>query len=386
MNTNTDLPTSEKEAIAKVFFEHHTWEIVQCRVCADEGCKLVENCDGIISVNYTTGQLSVTKAGGIQHKNTIHKYLKKIAEGENKHDVIQEMRSDERVDVDPEILDSYPFNREYRKEYKLTVRATDSGVIATRNDRFKNTDTALFAESTVVVILNDVNEAPVVHPATFFIDEHNTDGGNNPSFVGKIIAYDPDNVDNDRSIRDTGSDNIKNGRYQSLAYNITEGNINSVFIIDESSGIISVRPNATLDYESLPNYKLTVEARDDYVDPETGEVLCLRTLQIIFVNVNDINEKPIVLDQQKFIYENSPVGTQVFNAQTLYPNIGGPALQSWEQVDSVSTLIKKIDWTNANVASTDHERTSWHFSRGTQQENEYFVNDANNSFFIVIIH
>lgn len=130
----------------------------------------------------------------------------------------------------------------------LTIRATDSGVPSLSLDQ-------LFR-----IRVLDVNEfAPALRPTTFQIPE------NSPglSLVGSIQAPDRDNADQ--------------VRYRFV------GTPPELFALDASTGRISVKASASLDFESTESYQFFVEAFDNGVPP-------LATASSVFVVLEDVNE------------------------------------------------------------------------------------------------
>ena len=105
------------------------------------------------------------------------------------------------------------------------------------------------------------NEAPVVIPATLSIAEnspHNTS-------VGTVTASDPD-------------------AGQTLFFSITGGNTNSAFSIDGTTGEITVNNSSQLDFETIPQYVLTVTATDDGPDMLSDSALI--TIDVDNFNIN----------------------------------------------------------------------------------------------------
>ena len=104
--------------------------------------------------------------------------------------------------------------------------------------------------------LIDVNDPPLVRDTMFSIDENLANG----SFVGKIIAFDPDTI----------------LAYCTLFYAIIESDV--PFILD--SNIIKVGDSSRLDYEVDPVFTFHVRVCD--------RELCDTAL--VVVNLNDVNE------------------------------------------------------------------------------------------------
>jgi hypothetical protein len=135
--------------------------------------------------------------------------------------------------------------------FSLAVHVEDTGGLS---------DTALI----VVNLGNVFDEAPLIIDGSTSIDEDITDG---------TPVY---NVDDDN----TGTDNDADG--QAITYTIASGNEDGNFAIDSGSGQISVAANASLDYETLNQYVLTIEASDG-TNTDTADI----TIDIN--NVNDVN-------------------------------------------------------------------------------------------------
>jgi hypothetical protein len=141
----------------------------------------------------------------------------------------------------------------------------------------KAEDTELNAEATITVNINDVNEGPVIENQTFDIDENS----DNASFIGTILATDPENDE--------------------LTFSITDGNTNDIFEINTTTGEITVKTQEFLNFEWTANYLLTVVATD-------GEFSQSVTITI---DVNDINEIPEIENQEFSIEENSANDTNI---------------------------------------------------------------------------
>jgi len=141
----------------------------------------------------------------------------------------------------------------------------------------KAEDTELNAEATITVNINDINEGPVIENQTFDIDENS----DNASFIGTILATDPENDE--------------------LTFSITDGNTNDIFEINTTTGEITVKTQEFLNFEWAANYLLTVVATD-------GEFSQSVTITI---DVNDINEIPEIENQEFSIEENSANDTNI---------------------------------------------------------------------------
>ena len=254
---------------------HHTWKMVSCVTCADIECAVTEKCDTFFRLEAKSGQLFVTDIG----QNVV--------------------------------------NYEMRKKFTMRIQSTDSGIMAERNDP-TNKDDQIASETWFELHILDQNEAPDVVDHVFDIDEHSIDGhsGHTLSTVGTsripygsdltlepatIIAFDPDNFDNQKDIRELGADDLdRNQRWQLLHYEIrssvgTPSNDDTHhFVINDKTGRIDVAPNMTLDYERDYRYTLEIRITDDYVNPQSMEMEDKFTDVIATINVRDINERPTI--------------------------------------------------------------------------------------------
>jgi hypothetical protein len=149
--------------------------------------------------------------------------------------------------------------------WTLTVRVADTG--------------GLFDTTTVTVNLTHTNEAPDVLPATFILPENSATG----TVVGIVSASDVDAGD-------------------TLGYTITAGNTGGTFRIDLATGRITVNDSTLLDFETNPDWTLTVRVTD------AGGLSDTTTVTVNLVNVNETPDLPPVTFSSP---ENSATGTTV---------------------------------------------------------------------------
>ena len=100
---------------------------------------------------------------------------------------------------------------------------------------------------------------------------------------------------------------------QNLTYAITGGNTNGAFTIDSVTGAITVANSSELDFETTPVFNLTVTVTD------AGGLSDSATITI---NLNDINETPVINDATFNIDENNTNGTAVGNVPVTDPDAG----------------------------------------------------------------
>ena len=140
-------------------------------------------------------------------------------------------------------------------------------------------------EEVFSISVTDVNDAPVLSPATFSVDENSANG----TAVGTASATDEDLP------------------AQTLTYSITGGNALGAFQINSGTGAITVADSSDLDFETNPTFNLTVKVEDDGTPVEDDS-------DTITVNLNNLNEAPVVNAATLSLPENSANGTSVGTA------------------------------------------------------------------------
>ncbi|MDB5386173.1 MAG: hypothetical protein JWM11_1819 [Planctomycetaceae bacterium] len=177
--------------------------------------------------------------------------------------------------IDPQtgaltVANAAAMNFEVNPTITLTVKVTDNG------------GPTLFSSALITLNLNNVNDPPVVSAQTFTFNENQLAG-----FVaGSANATDEDQPP------------------QLLTYSIIGGDNGGAFTINPATGVITVANAAAVDFETSPQFQLQVQARDNGTPPRSG-------VGVITINLNDVNEPPIVPTQVLSVPENSPIGFQV---------------------------------------------------------------------------
>ncbi|MEE8390529.1 MAG: cadherin domain-containing protein, partial [Anaerolineae bacterium] len=163
------------------------------------------------------------------------------------------------------VTDNTNLDYEVRTQYVLSVQASDGSL----------TDTAA-----VTVSVTNVNDnTPVITDTTRSISEDAADGAS----VGAPVA---------------GSD----ADDDVLTYTITAGDVDTIFGINASSGQITVTDNTNLDYETTPQYVLTVQASD-------ATFSSTASVTISVTNVND--NAPVITDTTRIVSEDAANGASV---------------------------------------------------------------------------
>ena len=208
------------------------------------------------------------------------------------------------------VADHTALDFETRPSYALTVRVTDDGTPAKHG------------EATVTVNLTDVNEPPVVHPATFGIFEDAANG----DVVGHVTFTDPD-------------------AGQTGTYSIQAGNTGGAFAIDASNGNITVADHTQLNATTLPQYSLTVRVTDNGSPQLFGEAT-------ITIDVSHPNQPPVVNPASFTVPEGSANGTVVGTVTSTDSDAGQTLTYSIEAGNSGGAF--GIDPTSGAISVANH--------------------------------
>jgi len=137
------------------------------------------------------------------------------------------------------------------------------------------------ARAVVTVGLIDVQEGPDIVDQVFTIEENVS----NNTLVGSVEAVDPES--------------------DALTYRIIDGAGQDAFLLNSNNGVLTVANSTFIDFEMRKTFVLTVEVSD-------GTFMSNGTITI---NVNDMDESPVLADQSFNIEENaianSLIGTVV---------------------------------------------------------------------------
>ncbi|ETR69722.1 MAG: outer membrane adhesin like protein, partial [Candidatus Magnetoglobus multicellularis str. Araruama] len=150
------------------------------------------------------------------------------------------------------------------------------GEIKTFDIGVEVTDGDYTATATIVVVLTDTNDRPIILDQSFVTNE------NNKTETFQVHATDADN--------------------NSLTYDILSGNTGGAFTINAQTGLITVQNISQLDYERHKSFALTVIVND-------GSYTETATIQI---SLNNLNDSPPLINQQTFqVNENAEGGTNI---------------------------------------------------------------------------
>ncbi len=162
---------------------------------------------------------------------------------------------------------------ETQDTYILTIRVEDAKGLSNAND--------------VTITLNDINEPPIFNDFQTSINENRPNGFSLTPFpYGNTILKDPEG--------------------DALTFKILSGSGSTAFTINENTGQITVADTTQLNFEITPTFSLVVEAKE--ADPPDF----FTDTASITININNINEAPIIAPNQSFpLPENSPNTTTV---------------------------------------------------------------------------
>ncbi|MGH0114603.1 UNVERIFIED_CONTAM: hypothetical protein FKN15_031088 [Acipenser sinensis] len=186
--------------------------------------------------------------------------------------VISPVEGELRVRRDAEL------DRENIAFYNITVQAKDLGMPA-------RSSTVLV--SVRVLDINDNDPILLNLPMNMSVSE----GAPVSTSVSRVLAFDGDS-----------------GRNALLTFNITAGNTDNAFYINETTGVVLV--NRPLDRERVSEYRLTVTVKDNPENPRIAR----RDSDSLLISVSDENDNRPLFTEPSYraqIAENSPAGTPV---------------------------------------------------------------------------
>lgn len=189
----------------------------------------------------------------------------------------------------------------------LTVRGTDNGT------------PSLWSQALVtVVIVQQGNQSPVIANQSFAVNENDPTG----TLVGTVVASDPD-------------------QGQSVTFSIISGNTNNAFTLNQYTGNLSVNNSMVLNYEYIQLFALTIRATDN----GPGSLWSEATVN---VNINNLNEAPIINECTFDINAFSPNGTLVGQISGRDPDIGQSI--TYQIISGNNSNIFSLNPTNGNLS------------------------------------
>ncbi|XP_038061188.1 uncharacterized protein LOC119731947 isoform X4 [Patiria miniata] len=169
---------------------------------------------------------------------------------------------------------------ETTQRYELIVTATDQAMNS--NDRRSGT-------VTVVIDVEDINDTPPQFPSDYF-GPYSFSEGVPGTYIGTFVAVDSDS-----------------GAGGEVTYTII-GEYSDLFVIDPTTGVLTLKPTAQLDYETSQAFNITIVATDAGVPSLNGTT----SVGIIVVSINDNSPKFQDTPYRTGINDTTPVDTWVY--------------------------------------------------------------------------
>ncbi|KAM4636899.1 cadherin-23 [Discoglossus pictus] len=214
------------------------------------------------------------------------------------------------VEGDLRVRKDYDLDRENIAAYNITIMAKDRG-----SPPFSSTALVEIR----VLDINDNDPVLLNLPLNITISENTAVS----TAITRILASDADS-----------------GRNAILTFNISAGNPDNTFFINENSGIVYV--NRQLDREKVSEYRLTVTVKDNPENARNSR----RDFDLLIITILDENDNRPVFTQGSYqaeVMENSPAGTTitVLNGPILAidNDLGINAVVSYRLLGSQSDLF-----------------------------------------------
>ncbi|MBN2650503.1 MAG: cadherin domain-containing protein [Prolixibacteraceae bacterium] len=229
------------------------------------------------------------------------------------------------------VADNTKLNYDTKNQYSLVVSASDE---------------TLGANATITVSLNKINQLPQVENSIFVLDENSPEG----TIVGRITATDRED--------------------DPLTYSITAGNIAGAFTLDGNT--IEVAGSAPLDYETTPQFILTVSVSDGVSNVQVSITINLN-------NVADNADNDILTFSVPGIVGEASIAPVNHTVAVTVTDVAREALTAeftlspGAESDPASGTV--LDFTNAQtitVIAESGDEQEWTVTVGFQTDNPDF--------------
>lgn len=191
------------------------------------------------------------------------------------------------------VKDSMVLDYETVNKYEITVKVSDG--LDVGNGKDANGVVVQSDSRAVTIVVNDVNELPIVEPQSFSIVENSGSGAE----VGKVDDDDYDNV----------------SKFTRHSYEAVGGDT-AIFDVD-TRGYITTKTD--LDYEKYAAtgdtvFTVQVKVKDNQPGPNGEELFVVETMTIV---LKDANEAPKIQTDEVSVAENTAGGTPIAEIETV---------------------------------------------------------------------
>ncbi len=199
------------------------------------------------------------------------------------------------------------------------------------------TDLQGLADTAVITInLTNVNEAPTLDDYYFTIDENST----NATLLGTVQGTDIDAND-------------------LLTYTIISGTGTSAFNLNQNTGEITINDATQLDYETTSRFILYLQVTDGGMLTDTAQIT---------IDLNDINETPVIHNQTFAIDEYTPNATSV--GEVLASDQDNNDSLSYAITGGTGSSAFAIDNLTGQITVTDIQQLNYKYNQSLTLELE----------------
>ncbi|XP_019902910.3 cadherin-23 isoform X4 [Esox lucius] len=242
------------------------------------------------------------------------------------------------VDGELRVRRDVELDRETTPFYNITVMAKDLGSPAL---------SSLVVVGVLVLDINDNDPVLLNLPLNTSVSE----GASIHTSVARVQARDADS-----------------GRNALLTYNITAGNRDGAFYINETTGVVQV--NRPLDREWVAEYILTITVKDNPENPRIAR----RDSDQLVITVLDENDNRPIFTQTSYraeITENSATGTNLTGSSVTVVN--GPVLAEDKDIGANAVVRYRLLGTRLDLFTVDSATGLVRVRPGALLDREAFV-------------
>ncbi len=174
-------------------------------------------------------------------------------------------------------------------------------------------DGIAFVDQSFVIVVSNTNDIPAVGIEQTFTLAENTANG---TVVGTVQGYD---VDLETTLG---------------MWTIIGGNLNNAFAIDPATGVVTIANSRALDFEAQVSFELVVTVSDG---------ISTSTQQTITINLSDVNEVPVVTENQVLTVDENSANGFVVGSALATDSDEGSTLMGWTIVDGNTNNTFSID-------------------------------------------